>query len=435
MGYHECSFQHTYGNFRLAGPKQWAQYNASNQMSATNQNPNQGQNYDAEGRVCAVQYTVSGTTIMTGYIYNAEGQRVSKGSISGWSCDPLTNDFRVSTDYYIGPNGQQLTELVPNGRGGMSAQRTYVYADGELMADIDPDGVHFRLTDWLGTLRATTNYAGERQSTYLSLPFGEQLGATGNTTDPHHFTGKERDQESGNDYFGARYYASSMGRFLSPDWSASISPIPYAKLSDPQSLNLYSYVRNSPLTSTDPDGHCGSALSSWLEKVGYYALAATASCDPDAWANFVNGHPKAQQQNNQQQEQPHGIVNYHGHKVSDPRVRNALDQLSEKMGLKIDVISGDRNYIPRGGALHSYHLRGQAADFHADGASDSSVIEYLKENSLPAFEGINVIQHGPYSQTEGPHIHIDSRNDPGTPTTFMHEGMTEGSRGYIIDTP
>jgi RHS repeat-associated protein len=33
-------------------------------------------------------------------------------------------------------------------------------------------------------------------------------------------TGKERDSESGNDYFGARYYASTMGRFMSPDWAA-----------------------------------------------------------------------------------------------------------------------------------------------------------------------------------------------------------------------
>ena len=51
-------------------------------------------------------------------------------------------------------------------------------------------------------------------------------------------TGKERDTESGNDYFGARYYASSMGRFLSPDWSAKAEPVPYAKLDNPQSLNL-----------------------------------------------------------------------------------------------------------------------------------------------------------------------------------------------------
>jgi RHS repeat-associated protein len=70
-----------------------------------------------------------------------------------------------------------------------------------------------------------------------------------------HFTGKERDTESGNDYFGARYYASSMGRFLSPDWSAKVQPVPYAKLDNPQSLNLYSYVLNNPLRAVDPDGH------------------------------------------------------------------------------------------------------------------------------------------------------------------------------------
>ncbi len=68
-------------------------------------------------------------------------------------------------------------------------------------------------------------------------------------------TGKERDSESGNDYFGARYYASTMGRFLSPDWSAQEDPVPYAVLDDPQSLNLYSYVRNNPLSRTDPTGH------------------------------------------------------------------------------------------------------------------------------------------------------------------------------------
>jgi len=73
----------------------------------------------------------------------------------------------------------------------------------------------------------------------------------------HLFTGKERDTESGNDYFGARYYASSMGRFMSPDWSAKIEPVPYSKLDDPQTLNLYAYVTNNPLTRRDLDGHCG----------------------------------------------------------------------------------------------------------------------------------------------------------------------------------
>jgi RHS repeat-associated protein len=70
------------------------------------------------------------------------------------------------------------------------------------------------------------------------------------------YTGKERDAESGNDYFFARYYNSAIGRFTTPDWSAKTDPVPYAVFTDPQSLNLYAYVRNNPLTSVDPDGHC-----------------------------------------------------------------------------------------------------------------------------------------------------------------------------------
>jgi RHS repeat-associated protein len=81
------------------------------------------------------------------------------------------------------------------------------------------------------------------------------LSATPSPTIQSHFTGKERDTESGNDYFFARYYSSAMGRFLSPDWSAKVMPVPYARLDDPQSLNLYSYVLNNPLLKIDPNGH------------------------------------------------------------------------------------------------------------------------------------------------------------------------------------
>jgi RHS repeat-associated protein len=83
----------------------------------------------------------------------------------------------------------------------------------------------------------------------------------------HKFTGKERDAESGLDYFGARYYASNMGRWMSPDWAAKAEPVPYAKLDDPQSLNLYSYVGNNPLSRADADGH------DWLgELISYIAV-------------------------------------------------------------------------------------------------------------------------------------------------------------------
>jgi len=46
-----------------------------------------------------------------------------------------------------------------------------------------------------------------------------------------------------------------MGRWMSPDWSAKEDPVPYAKLDDPQSLNLYQYVGNNPLNRADADGH------------------------------------------------------------------------------------------------------------------------------------------------------------------------------------
>jgi RHS repeat-associated protein len=74
------------------------------------------------------------------------------------------------------------------------------------------------------------------------------------------FTGKERDAESGLDDFEARYYSSQFGRFHSADWSAIPVPVPYADLGNPQTLNLYAYVKNNPLNLTDPTGHLASTI-------------------------------------------------------------------------------------------------------------------------------------------------------------------------------
>ena len=65
------------------------------------------------------------------------------------------------------------------------------------------------------------------------------------------YTGKERDTESGNDYFPYRYYSSSMGRFMSPDPTGGL-------LANPQTLNKYAYAVNNPLSFVDPTGlwHC-----------------------------------------------------------------------------------------------------------------------------------------------------------------------------------
>lgn len=214
--------------------------------------------YDAEGRICAVQNTTAG--VMTGYIYDADGNRVAKGTITSWgSCDPSLNGFQTSneTDEVHGLGGEQVTEMAMGANGNMAWAHTNVWAGGKLLATYDPNGLHFYLDDPLGTRRAQTDYAGVLEQTCASLPFGNQLNCTGSITSPteHHFTGKERDVESGNDYFEARYYASSFGRFLIPDWSAKVEPVPYAKLDNPQTLNLYAYVLNNPLTVADSDGH------------------------------------------------------------------------------------------------------------------------------------------------------------------------------------
>jgi RHS repeat-associated protein len=223
--------------------------------------------YDAEGRICAVALTNQyGYPVMpgTGYLYDANGTRVAKGSISTWNCDPDTaaNGFQTTNDYILGPGGEQVTEMSAASNNTMLWQHTNVYAAGKLLAtyDLTGNGLHFYLNDPLGTRRAQTDYAGVLEQTCSSLPFGDQLSCSGSTTSPteHHFTGKERDAESGNDYFEARYYSSAMGRFMSPDWSAKAEPVPYAKLDNPQSLNLYAYLMNNPLGGVDADGHGSS---------------------------------------------------------------------------------------------------------------------------------------------------------------------------------
>ena len=63
-------------------------------------------------------------------------------------------------------------------------------------------------------------------------------------------TGKERDAETGLDYFGARYFSGAQGRFTSPDHTFMTGQ----RISDPQQWSLYAYTRNNPLKYIDPSG-------------------------------------------------------------------------------------------------------------------------------------------------------------------------------------
>jgi len=114
--------------------------------------------------------------------------------------------------------------------------------------------VHYYFSDELGSASVVTNASGNTY--YYYYPYGGLVATVGSDPNHYKFTGKERDAETGNDYFDARYYANSMGRFMTPDWAAKPTAVPYASFGNPQSLNLYSYVNNNPTTTRDPDGHC-----------------------------------------------------------------------------------------------------------------------------------------------------------------------------------
>ena len=103
--------------------------------------------------------------------------------------------------------------------------------------------------DAIGSTRLVTDANGQVLDRYDYLPFGEPYPPSAPVAETRRFGGKERDSETGLDYFGARYYASGNGRFTGPD----IPGIDQNPL-DPQSWNLYSYVRNNPLRFIDPDG-------------------------------------------------------------------------------------------------------------------------------------------------------------------------------------
>ena len=97
---------------------------------------------------------------------------------------------------------------------------------------------------------------------------------------PQQFTGKERDGETGLDYFGARYFSGAQGRFTSPD------PDNYdARLTEPQSLNMYAYTWNNPLKYTDNDGR---AVNLALAGVGAGIGFGTGFVG-SAWSQYIQG--------------------------------------------------------------------------------------------------------------------------------------------------
>jgi RHS repeat-associated protein len=143
--------------------------------------------------------------------------------------------------------------------------------------------------DFLGSSRVTTQNNGTVCYDADFYPYGGERAYTNScpSANGYKFEGKERDTETGNDDFGARYYSNRFGRWLSADWSSVPVAVPYANLTNPQTLNLYSMVADDPESFADLDGHgCYLSLNG----------GGGINCSGDTWLPYAktgegNGAP------------------------------------------------------------------------------------------------------------------------------------------------
>ncbi|MGH9713866.1 MAG: RHS repeat-associated core domain-containing protein [Candidatus Acidiferrales bacterium] len=204
-------------------------------------------------------YDVSGNLLGDGsniYVWNSESQIKTANTVN-YTYDGDGNRVQKSNGkiYWYGVGTEILDESDANG----NITDEYVFFGGKRVAHrmVSGGAIYYYAEDMLGTTRVMTTSTGTLCYDADFYPFGGERAPYTNTCSQNYkFEGKERDTETGNDDFGARYYSSTYGRWLSPDWSSVPVAAPYANLNNPQTLNLYAMVSNDPETFADLDGHC-----------------------------------------------------------------------------------------------------------------------------------------------------------------------------------
>ncbi len=150
----------------------------------------------------------------------------------------------ASTNYVYGVGGEVLAEY--NASGGLLNE--YVYFGGRIARGDSFNNVTYTYADALGSSRIITYASGTPCYDSDFQPFGAEMNYGVNSCALNYkFTGQERDTETGNDHYWARYFGVTMSRWMTPDPVAG-------DITNPQSLNRYAYALNNPTTLTDPLG-------------------------------------------------------------------------------------------------------------------------------------------------------------------------------------
>ncbi len=150
------------------------------------------------------------------------------------------------TLYWRAITGDVVSETDTSG----NSKNEYIYFAGQRVAWWDSLGNSYYIqSDALGTTRTITKSNGTVCYDADFTPYGQEIQHTSNcpSTYNYKFTGYERDSETQLDYAFARYYNSRLGRLMSADPLMGSS-------GDPQTLNRYAYVGNSPTNFADPSG-------------------------------------------------------------------------------------------------------------------------------------------------------------------------------------
>jgi len=134
--------------------------------------------------------------------------------------------------------------------------------------------IEYVVTDALGSVRAVTKQVnGQWQvvARHDYMPFGEEVAPQSPPpADKRLFTGKERDQETGLDYFEARYLRAGNGRFTTVDPAMTIEE----NLVDPQRWNRYCYAANNPLRFVDLNGRWPTEIHNLILRTAFPGLSS-----------------------------------------------------------------------------------------------------------------------------------------------------------------